>query len=347
MNETDAKTPAPGRRAKPAAEPVREGRRVALNAGLALILASLAVIASGYLWFLLLFEHPEMLRTDVAGNVARLTEQAGQLREDMDTAETDVIDLRENQDALKIAVEKINNDLARSRTEWMLTEAEQLIIIANNRLHLARDVGSALAALRAADRQLNLIGNPNLIPVRRELAQEIAQLEAIEKTDVAGFALKLSNLAESVDRLPLALEVKNRPAPQVEKPEPAAAPGGWRASARSLWTDLSSLVRIRHSEETVKPLLAPEQQFFLRENLRLMLYGAQQGLLQGHVSIYHQNLRTAARWLRDYFDVNAPAVTGARNDIDKLLGARVTGQLPDLSASLEALRRASGRRTTP
>jgi uroporphyrin-III C-methyltransferase len=346
MNDDEPKTPATGRRTK-AAKPAREGRRSGLDAGLALILAILAVIASGYLWFLLLVEHPEMLRTDVAGNVARLSEQSRELRESMDSVESDAIDLRDTQDALKAAVEKISNDLARSRTEWMLTEAEQLIIIANNRLHLARDIGSALAALRAADRQLNLVGNPNLLPVRRELAQEIAQLEAIEKGDVAGLALKLSSLAESVDRLPLALEVKNRPAPETEAAKPAEETRNWRSSARSLWTDLKSLVRIRRNVEAEKPLLAPEQQYFLRENLRLMLYGAQQGLLQGHVTIYRQNLRTAARWIRDYFDINTQVVASAQTDLDKLLGAKVAGELPDLSASLEALRRTGVRRAGP
>jgi uroporphyrin-3 C-methyltransferase len=192
------------------------------------------------------------------------------------------------------------------------------------------------------------VANPNLLPVRRLLAQEMAQLDALDKTDVAGIALKLGTLADSVDALPLALEVKGRPAPAATETEtPAAAPGGWRAVVHSIWQDFKSLVRIRRSGEVERPLLEPEQQYFLRQNLQLLLLGAQQGLLQGHAAVYRQNLQIASRWLRDYFDTNAQPVIAARADLEKLGNARIVGELPNISASLDALRHVSGRGAGP
>ena len=50
-----------------------------------------------------------------------------------------------------------------------------MLVIASHRLQMARDVRSALSALRAATSRLKLIVNPNVLPVRKELAREIAK----------------------------------------------------------------------------------------------------------------------------------------------------------------------------
>jgi uncharacterized protein HemX len=126
-----------------------------------------------------------------------------------------------------------------------------------------------------------------------------------------------------------------------------AEPSGWREAARDLWSDLLGLVRVRRDGEVKAPLLPPEQQYFLRENLRLSLFGAQQAILQGNATIYRQTLQTARRWVKEHFDTQAPGVAAAIGELDKLLAVKLIGELPDLSASLEALRRLPGRAPAP
>jgi len=99
--------------------------------------------------------------------------------------------------------------------------------------------------------------------------------------------------------------------------------------------------------ESQRPLLPPEQQYFLRENLRLMLYGAQQALLQGSIPTYQQNLKSAQRLFKDYFDLNSQSVISAQNELGKLQGMRIVTDLPDITVSLTTLRRLSGRRSEP
>lgn len=322
---------------------------------LALMLASIALIGSAYFWYLLFYERPELLETDIAGRVERIEGDARELRDNLGNLDEQTQALREGQDAVKAALDKVHTDLARNRTEWLLTESEQLLVIANHRLQMARDVRSALSALRAADQQLKLIVNPNMLPVRKELAREIGLLEALEKTDISGLTLRLGTLAESVDRLPLAVDTrwsKDKPSATTEakdrKPADKAEPeSGWRTALRGVWQDLLSLVRLRTDVETQKPLLPPEQRYFLRENLRLMLYGAQNALLQGSVAVYQQNIKAAGRWVREHFDTNTQAVTAALAEIEKLQSVKLAAELPDISASLETLRRLGGRRIAP
>lgn len=344
---------ASARRAKGnARKEARTPRTGMLVGGLALIFASIALTTSGYLGYLLFYERPGLLTADLVGAVGRLEREHDALKESLQGLEPQIQTLQETQDTIKAALERITSDLARRRTEWTLAEAEQLLVIANNRLQLARDVRSALVALRGADALLHQLADPNLLPVRRLLAREINALSALEKADVPGISLRLGVLAEGVDRLPLALAVRLRET--TGGGSPAAAPAeaasaaaaaaaaeeaGWRAAARSLWSDLRALVRIRTDVEVQRPLLPPEQQYFARENLRLMLYGAQLALLQGNTAIYRQNLEAADRLLKQFFDLDTQAVAAMQSELDKLKSERIIAELPDISASLESLRR--------
>jgi uncharacterized protein HemX len=343
MTETES-TPATAKRAKGASKRPTS-RRDVVSGGLALILALISLTGTAYLWYTLLYSRQELLATDVVGALNRLEAQDKELREALAPIEEDLVLVRENQSIIRTALDKLQNEMVRNRTEWMLSEAEQLLVIANHRLQLARDVSSALSALRAADRQLTQVARPDLLPIRREIAREIGLLEAIEKTDVAGIALKLANLAASVDQLPLVLQARTG-APAAATTV-AKAETDWRDSAQSLWKDLIGLVRIRYDIEGRAPLLAPEQQYFLRENVRLLLYGAQHAILQGNTTIFRQNLGTVRRWVKDYFDPQAQAVINLQAELDTLMGVKLAAELPPISASLEALRRLPGRKTTP
>lgn len=331
----------PPRESAPAAAPVRRGGRV--SSGLALILALGALLVSGYLWYVLIYQHPELIRMNLPNALAGLEQRQTELQNTLKDTDHRIGSLTETQNTLKTAVDRVQAELGRNQTQWMVSETEQLLLIANRRLQLARDTRSALAALRAADRQLELLASPNLLPVRREIAKEITELESLDRTDVAGMALRLGSIAESVDKFPLALDLRTQP--QVAVAE--TGDGGTGGSTRSIWRDLLSLVRIQRQDKPQRPLLAPKQEYFLRQNLQLMLYGAQHALLQGDVPIYQQNLATAGRWLDEYFDAESPAVTATRQELEKLRTTQVVQQLPDITASLDMLREAASRREQP
>ncbi len=355
MTDTDAKKTPADQSASPKNDKVasKQPKTGRVRSGLALIFAILALMASGYIWYTVLYQNADLFTMDIVGALDRIESNSNQTQETLATAEQDIKTLKETQDTIRASLEKINTDLVRNRFEWALTETEQLLVIANNRLQLARDTHSALAALHAADMQLQQLASPKLLPVRKELAREISQLESLERTDISGIALRLATMADAVDRLPLALDIRLHKESGITTPskegaaQVAVAGSGWRQTARSLWQDILSLVRIREDTESLRPLLPPEQQYFLRENLRLMLYGAQQALLQGSVLTYQQNLKTAQRLLKDYFDVNSQTIIAMQGEISKLQTTKVITDLPDISASLTTLRRLSGRRVGP
>jgi uncharacterized protein HemX len=354
MTDTDANNPATAQATeatpkKPETGP-RQGR---VRGGLAVILATIALIASGYLWYVMFYQSADLFTRDIVGALDRIESDSNQALETVANAEKDIKTLKETQDAIKASLEKLNSDLRRNRMEWALTETEQLMVIANNRLQLARDTHSALAALRAADQQLQQLAMPKFLPVRRQLAREISLLESQDKLDISGVTLRLVTLAETVDNLPLALDIRLREIEETRTQvkegdaQVASADGNWRQTARSLWQDILSLVRVRDDVASQRPLLPPDQQYFLRENLRLMLYGAQQALLQGSLPTYQQNLKTAQRLLKDYFDVESQVVTAMQAELTRLQAMKILTEMPDITGSLAALRRLSEQGEAP
>ncbi len=349
---TQAKTASAARRAKNGKKPESAGRGGRLSGGLALIFAAIALIGTSYIWYTLILQRGELLATDVVGNLEILKSETKALQESVTDADTVLDDVKANQDTIRGALDKIQNDLSRHRTEWVVAESEQLLVIANNRLQLARDVRSALAALRAADAQLNQISNPTLLPVRREIAREIAALEAIDKIDVGGISLKLGSIAESVARLPIAPEVSRRQQAALEAKlsttvTDAAEDANWRSQARSLWQDVLSLVRVRTDLTAQRPLLPPEQEYFLRENLKLMLYGAQLALLQGNTAVFQQDLGIAQQLLKDYYDTSAQVVSVTQSELETMRTSKLVTDLPDISHSLASLRDIASARGKP
>jgi len=139
----------------------------------------------------------------------------------------------------------------------------------------------------------------------------------------------------AVDSLPLAADV--RPAATAALPPPVEG-GAWSRWWREAWEDIKQLVRIRRVQQPEPPLLTPEQTWFLRENLRLRLLSARLSLLARDQVSFREDLRAAQDWLARYFDVNARPVAGALSTLRQAGAAELAIELPDLAASLEALR---------
>jgi len=298
-------------------------------------------------------EQYSKLRGEVEGSQAKFndlidnaqTSLAGQIEADKSTRAQELDGFRGEFNELSTSVSKVYQDLGRSVDTWAVEEVENLLSLANQRLQLAGDVDVAATALGLADARLAEIGDPGFTNVRAAIADEINALNAVETVDVPGLALNLASMSGSVDALPL-------PAPKPEIQTPAAAGGDatqqtangsktdrLKAMAKTVLKDMGSMVKVKNVDETRKPSLPVEQEYFIYENLRLLLNSAQLALLRGAGGTYKQNLDTADTWVGDHFDTEADAVKDFSGKIGELSGVTITPALPDISNSLNELRK--------
>lgn len=232
-------------------------------------------------------------------------------------------------------LEALYRDLSPSRDEIALTEIEQVLVVASQQLLLAGNVQSALSALQLADARLQRLERPQFVPLRRALTRDIDRLKEMPFVDVAGISVKLDQLQGSVPTLPFAMDERlPPPAPDAA----AAAEPAWRRLLRDAWSELRQLVRVEVADRPAAPLLAPSEQYFIRENLKLRLLSARIALLDHDDMTFKADIAAADNWLKVYFDTRAHSVQTALATLKQLGATPMGGDLPDLTASLEALR---------
>lgn len=235
----------------------------------------------------------------------------------------------------QIALEALYQELSRNRDEWADAEIEQSLLIANQQLQLAGNVKAALIALQNVDMRLQRAERPRLTPLRKMINRDIERLKALPQVDTVGISVRLDNLIAAVDSLPLAADVR----PQQPPAEPAVEPAEpWKRYVGEIWNDLRQLVRIQRMDKPDLPLLTPSQTYFLRENLKLRLLGARLALLARDDRSYRADLAAARQWLERYYDSRNTTAAQAIVTLRTLHAAEISIEVPDISATLDALR---------
>ena len=233
------------------------------------------------------------------------------------------------------ALETLYRDLAPSRDELAVVEVEQVLALASQQLAIAANVPAAIAALQLADAKLARLDRPRFAPLRRAIAADLEKLKAVPYVDTAGLAGKLDAAIASIDALPLARD--ERLPPPVAAP-PLAEEPSWQRTLREMWADLRSLVRVDVSDRPAAPLVAPSQQYYLRENLRLRLLSARLALIARNDAAFHADVRAAEAWLRKYFDTRAKPVATVLASLAPMTAVATGGEVPELTRSLDAAR---------
>lgn len=237
----------------------------------------------------------------------------------------------------QVALDGLYRDLSINRSEAVLSEVEQAIAIANQQLLLAGDVRMAIRAMEDASRRMERLNQPSLLNLRRIIDQDLRRLRSVPLIDVAGISVRLDNLAAAADTLPLAAFA--RPSEHAAASTPAEPPKGFWARLGAQWVaELGQAVRIQRMDGPEVPPLVPEQAFFLRQTLKLRLLTARQALLARDEVTYRGDLRTAARWVDNYFDHQDRGVIHMSESLRQLADSATAISLPGVEASLSAVR---------
>ncbi len=225
----------------------------------------------------------------------------------------------------------IQHQLNKSRGDMMVADAEYLLSIANQKLHLIGDVKAVLAAMEAADQRLFDSGDPAVFKVREALAEEIATLRGVNAADMVGLSSRILLLIRQAKTLPLFL-------PHAETGKPDAADAEKTSPLDTAIRDIKDLVVVRRTDRPVNAILSPEQAEVLRQVLQLRLEAVRIALLRSDEALYRDSLEAASDWLKEHFDTAQAETREVMTALDTLKNQPVQAPLPDISRSLNLLR---------
>lgn len=274
----------------------------------------------------------EQLRNEVNPELEQLKTTSRELQQRLTRQE-------KKQRAVNDAFKSLLKTRRHLRNDWLLAETDYLLRLAGQRLLLARDTGTAVAAIETADARLRETGDPALIPLRTMLASDISRLKAVPEPDITGLSARLSALTHAVDSLPLLSAYTD----SHESKAPGAGESSrtkekdWKQLPAAIWGDIKKLLIIRERHGRVIPLLSPKQHFFLIQNLKLKLEQARLALLNTEPEIYRERLQSAIAWIHEFFKQDDPATQAMLVQLKQLVAKNIKPALPDISASYRAL----------
>ncbi len=337
-----------------ASEPrrVRSSPAASLLAALALIVSVALGFATAYLW-----RQGDTVSREVALRLRKNDDQLAALE----------VRLRQSQETVRalqgrsaVLEEKLGDAIGQqSQLEQMyraivqdslssaLAEVENSVAFAAQQLAVSGNVSGAVIAMQDADARLKRIDQPETLGLRRLITADIERLKAVPLVDVVGLALRLDTVSSGLAQLPLKAALGASTDVGATAEAGKSADGGFsfsriadasRQGWQSLLAELSQLFRVNRIDQPETLLLAPREQYFVRENLRLRLLSARISLLSHNEKVFHADLDQVVSMMRKYYDLNARSVAGTISALEQIRGNSIATELPSLGDTLAAVR---------
>ena len=237
-------------------------------------------------------------------------------------------------------LEDLMQSLSRSRDENLLVDIDTGIRVAMQQTAITGSAEPLVAMLKQADDRLVRYDQPRLEGVRRAIARDLDRVKAVGVTDIPTLSIKLDEAVRLIDELPLLSNAEPRPS-VVPKGKAAAAAhlasapvlastaasaagraasaaqpawwqtwdGGWTAVSERVWSEVKSLIRVTRIDHPEAMLLAPDNAFFVRENVKLRLLNARLALLSRQFDTAQSDLQVVQAALDRYFDRSSRRTT--------------------------------------
>jgi uroporphyrin-3 C-methyltransferase len=309
---------------------------------LLLLLTGAALLVSALLWQRLSAIQEQLARQSAdsgsqAVEARTLARQAQDLARDT-AARQAVMESRLSEVAMqRTQLEELMQSLSRSRDENLVVDIESSIRLAQQQAQLSGSLEPLLAALRTADQRLARAAQPRLNRLRSAVARDIERINAARVTDLPGLLARMDELVRQVDDLPLANAVASGGAGGTPRQPLPADASWWQRSLLVLREEARALLRVSRIEQPEAVLLAPEQGFFLRENLKLKLLNARLAVLSRQTDSARADVAAASAALNRYFDPSARKTQVAAGLLQQIQSQIRSIELPRLDETLAAI----------
>jgi uroporphyrin-3 C-methyltransferase len=264
-------------------------------------------------------------------------------------------------------LEDLIQSLSRSRDENAVADIDSAIRVAVQQSSITGSAEPLVAALRSADERLSRINQPRLQGVRRALARDIDRVRAVSTPELGSLLIKFDEAVRLLDELPLqsnayavaraAAAAPAAPSAPARTPGAASAAtseigpsGGWRQwlgeatdPFNRVWASVRDLVRVRRIDAPEAMLLAPEQAYFLRENVKLRLLNARLALLSRQSDTAQADVQAVIVALQTYFDAGARRTQVALELMRQVQAQSRQTALPRPDETLAAIAALAGR----
>lgn len=350
MNETSraeepaqpALLPAPSATPQPSLRPEAQGSDIRWWYSLAAVLAVVAGVSLVIAWKtsqrVEAIEKELVLRLDEGQKQSSQAQMLARQSQDSVLAASAKVALLEARLAevaiQRTQLEDLMRSMSRSRDENLLVDIDTGLRVAMQQTAITGSAEPLVAMLKQADERLARYDQPRLEGVRRAIARDLDRVKSASAPDIPSLSIKLDEAVRLIDELPLLSNAQASAAASAAPVLPSWWPdwnASWKAASERVWLEVKSLVRVTRIDHPEAMLLAPDNAFFVRENVKLRLLNARLALLSRQFDTAQSDLQVVQTALERYFDRSSRR-TGLTIDLVRQVSAmarQVTTPKPD------------------
>lgn len=238
--------------------------------------------------------------------------------------------------SLQLQVQKLNKASSSDKSFWLLSEAEFLLNNAVRKVVLDNDIETAKNLLLEVDQVLAKVSDATNI--REAIKADLNTLTNINNIDQNALMQRVANLTNRLDDLPILESEQSQAA--IAEAEVTDSIADWQKNLeRSASSFLDHFIRVSSKRNVAdeKAFVAPNQEIYLRENIRLRLQIAILAIPRQQSELYKKSLQTVGAWVRSYFDTSNDHVQNFLKEIDDLAEQTIYVDVPDSLQSLKVL----------
>lgn len=291
----------------------------------------------------------QLTQTTNAANISQ--QNALKAIESMNILETQVMQKTMKQEMAYKDIDELTQKLKASNDVHALDLAEvhYLLRVAQHKLNFEKDVVSTISALKTAQQRLQTVNEPRFAEPLLQINTALSTLSDVKLPDRKAIAHTLMLISGKMLDAPLLMnqEVKKLRNNFLESQQPEDA--STQSVISKIYNKVKPLGRIQREKIEAPALMAPENAFFLNQNLQLQLVAAQNALFTQMPETFLENIKLARSWIATYYDASNPNVAMAKAELDELLTLNYTDvngpEFPKLDSIIVAFEAAMILRT--
>ncbi|WP_019029604.1 uroporphyrinogen-III C-methyltransferase [Colwellia piezophila] len=284
----------------------------------------------------------EQLRTSLINTFNNQLQQHKSTSQSQESAQKAHLDSDAQIQQLSTQISQIKQQVSqRQPSDWLIHEAEYLVRVAARTMWLERDTKAAISLLREADSRLKELKQPKYLPVRALINEDIEALALMPTLQNQQAILTLMALNKQVPSLTLAkVNLGETLAGEKEDFTLSDNINDWQTNLAKTWQKfLNDFITVRRRTGMVEPLMTPNQQQHLRQNLSLKVQLVQWAASEQKAEVYQQTLLDIQQWLNEYFDMDLASNQKFYQSIEQLKQQIVYYDYPSDLVSLAAMQR--------
>lgn len=270
--------------------------------------------------------------------------QIGELATAYEKAQARIAQLEQEQSSysnqivgLQSQIQRLGNNAPQvDSSAWVLSDANFLLNNAVRKLVVDTDVETAKSLLLEADSVLSKIANPQITLVRNAIKADLVSLNNVNQVDQNALMQRLTTLANSLDDLPM---VDNDAQENQSSENVSDSIDDWQQNIEKTANSfLDKFIRVSDKNKAEeKAFIAPNQEVYLRENIRLRLQIAILAIPRQQNELYKKSLDAVSTWIRSYFDTQNENVKNFLKSLDELSEQTIYIDVPEKLQSVAVL----------